>query len=324
MHQPGRRDPAAARDDRPRDVQRGLPHRRPRARRRRASAASTTAGRSPTRRCMFERSGIGAGGGAPVRGASMALPGTVAGQLEQRAGDFVAARPQRRQRERQLARNDRRAPRPTHRPGQAHGTQRRPDDPPGPRAPAHAERARAATTPSASRPRGRPAATSPASRNISKLSMSRHRAAAAATSACGSSAPHGMLHAYDDEGRKALDAAEPATRVAAIMVTEPGAVRPGAAHLRRHRPDPAQHHRRARARPPEGAGRPLVEAVLRAAEERLSALSVGSAAHDVRREQVDRPHQLGVGDVAHRELADEEVSAGALLERCDTLRDRGR
>src|SRR3546814_19780719 len=30
------------------------------------------------------------------------------------------------------------------------------------------------------------------------------------------------------------------------------AVRPGPAHLRRHRPDPAQHHRRARARPPQG------------------------------------------------------------------------
>ena len=33
---------------------------------------------------------------------------------------------------------------------------------------------------------------------------------------------------------------------------EPGALRAGAAHLRRHRPDPAQHHRRARPRPPQG------------------------------------------------------------------------
>ena len=39
---------------------------------------------------QFERSGMGAGGGAPVRGALMALPGTVAGHLQQRAGDFVA------------------------------------------------------------------------------------------------------------------------------------------------------------------------------------------------------------------------------------------
>jgi alkylation response protein AidB-like acyl-CoA dehydrogenase len=38
---------------------------------------------------QFERSGMGAGGGAPVRGALMAMPGTVAGHLQQRAGDFV-------------------------------------------------------------------------------------------------------------------------------------------------------------------------------------------------------------------------------------------
>ena len=44
----------------------------------------------------------------------------------------------------------------------------------------------------------------------------------------------------------------PATRSSA-MVTEHGAVRPGPADLRRHRPDPAQHHRRAGARPPQGA-----------------------------------------------------------------------
>ena len=50
MHQAGRRDPPAARDDRAGDVQRGLPHRRARPERRRPSAASTTAGRSPTRR----------------------------------------------------------------------------------------------------------------------------------------------------------------------------------------------------------------------------------------------------------------------------------
>ena len=42
-----------------RDVQRGLPHRRSRRRRRASSAASTTGGPSPTRRCMFERSGLG-------------------------------------------------------------------------------------------------------------------------------------------------------------------------------------------------------------------------------------------------------------------------
>ncbi len=39
---------------------------------------------------LWERSGMGAGGGAPVRGALMALPGTVAGHLQKRAGDFVS------------------------------------------------------------------------------------------------------------------------------------------------------------------------------------------------------------------------------------------
>ena len=51
-HAPARRRGAAApRDDRPRAVQRGLPHRRRRRGRRAASVTSTTAGPSPTRRC---------------------------------------------------------------------------------------------------------------------------------------------------------------------------------------------------------------------------------------------------------------------------------
>jgi len=37
----------------------------------------------------IERSGMGAGGDAPVRGALLARPGTVAGDLDKRAGDFV-------------------------------------------------------------------------------------------------------------------------------------------------------------------------------------------------------------------------------------------
>jgi len=37
---------------------------------------------------MFERSGLGAGGGSA--GAGAAVPGSIAGQLEQRAGDFVS------------------------------------------------------------------------------------------------------------------------------------------------------------------------------------------------------------------------------------------
>ena len=42
----------------------------------------------------FERAGLGSGGGSAA--AASAMPGTVAGQLERRAGDFVSERPQRR------------------------------------------------------------------------------------------------------------------------------------------------------------------------------------------------------------------------------------
>ena len=39
---------------------------------------------------QIERSGMGAGGEGPVRGATIARPGTIAGDLDRRAGDFVA------------------------------------------------------------------------------------------------------------------------------------------------------------------------------------------------------------------------------------------
>ncbi len=51
----------------------------------------------------------------------------------------------------------------------------------------------------------------------------------------------GMLHAYRDEDRAALDAATGNPFLG--HGHEHGAVGPGPAHLRRHRPDPAQHHR---------------------------------------------------------------------------------
>ena len=40
---------------------------------------------------QFERSGMGAGGAGPARGMLVARPGTIAGDLERRAGDFVRA-----------------------------------------------------------------------------------------------------------------------------------------------------------------------------------------------------------------------------------------
>ena len=63
LDQPGVDDPAAAGDDRRRRVQRGLHRRRGGATTPTSSAARATAGPSPRRRCIFERTGIGAGGG---------------------------------------------------------------------------------------------------------------------------------------------------------------------------------------------------------------------------------------------------------------------
>ena len=53
---------------------------------------------------------------------------------------------------------------------------------------------------------------------------------------------YGTLHAYDGDARKALDEA---TGMPFLRGHRDGAVRPGPSHLRRHRPGPAQHHRRA-------------------------------------------------------------------------------
>ena len=70
----GRRGAAAQGDDRPGAVQRGVPRPTPGCTTTRSSAASTTAGRWPTPRSMFERAGLGAGGGSAA--ASPATPGT--------------------------------------------------------------------------------------------------------------------------------------------------------------------------------------------------------------------------------------------------------
>ena len=86
----GRRGPAAQGDDRPRAVQRGVPHRRARARRRRSSAASTTAGRSPTRR--WRSSAPVSAPAAAAAAASAATPGTSPATSIARAGDFVRPR----------------------------------------------------------------------------------------------------------------------------------------------------------------------------------------------------------------------------------------
>ena len=93
----------------------------------------------------------------------------------------------------------------------------------------------------------------PGMANISKLSMSDIVRLQRDLGLAHRSAPRGMLHAYDDEGRKALDEAD-RQPVPRAWSPSTALVRPGAADLRRHRPDPAQHHRRARLGLPKEPG----------------------------------------------------------------------
>ena len=187
----------------------------------------------------------------------------------ERAGDFVAAAP-RPSRGSGGGGGSMSAQQAAHRAGQGQRQDRRPDHPPGAHAAAHAERDRAATRtcgPAALRRRGQEI---PGLGNIAKLSMSeilrlaarpRPRASSAPTARCTPTRP--------TDARRSTR--PPATRSAPV-VTEIGAVRAGAADLRRHRPDPAQHHRRAGARPPQGARHRQGQALPGAPQERLGAL----------------------------------------------------
>ena len=98
--------------------------------------------------------------------------------------------------------------------------------------------------------------------NISKLSMS-HIMRLSRDLGLRIAGASGMLHAYDAEGREAIVRAtgEPSPAV----ITELALSGPGALDLRRHRPDPAQHHRRTGARAAQGAQPRPDHALLRAA-----------------------------------------------------------
>ena len=214
---------------------------------------------------QFERSGMGAGGGAPVRGALMALPGTVAGHLQQRAGDFVA---------------------PARKGGNGNGSRAQRstgaktyidlakslgrNDEPAIRqdlARLHTLSELAALQHRAPQGRAGGRRRHPWPRELHKALDGRRRAAEPRP---GSRAARRARHAPCVRRRGSKGAGGRARRCRGDHGDEPGPRRAGTAHLRRHRSDPAQHHQRARARAPEGAGRSLVEAVLRAAEERLS------------------------------------------------------
>ena len=85
--------------------------------------------------------------------------------------------------------------------------------------------------------------------NISKLSMSEivRQQRDLGLSILG---PYGTLHAYKAEDQRPLD--EATGNPFAAMVTGMALFAQAPADLRRHRPGAAQHHRRARARPPQG------------------------------------------------------------------------
>jgi alkylation response protein AidB-like acyl-CoA dehydrogenase len=188
----------------------------------------------------FERSGMGAGGGAAAarRGALAARPGTVARDLQKRAGDLVtrpSAAPVERakpsspaQQYINLARETGRISDPAirQRLAQAHilGTLTRLTARRGrhPRRPQLLEAADGAHTAVQPRPR-HGAARRPG--HAPRLRQRRPGRAGERGGRAGRHGGHG-----------------------------PGPGGPGPAHLRRHRPDPAQHHRRARPRAAQGAG----------------------------------------------------------------------
>ena len=94
----------------------------------------------------FERAGLGAGGGAA--GGSAAMPGTIAGDLDKRAGDLVERPdPGRRRRARRASA----ACRSRLALARQAGRQDRPAGPPGPRPPPHPDRDRPVTPPCARR-----------------------------------------------------------------------------------------------------------------------------------------------------------------------------
>ena len=76
-----------------------------------------------------------------------------------------------------------------------------------------------------------------------------------------------MLHAYDPRDEATLTDATGNPFLPGVTALR--SVRPGALHLRGHRPDPAQHHRRAGAGTPQGARQRQGHALLAAPEERV-------------------------------------------------------
>ena len=220
---------------------------------------------------VYERAGLGAGGGNAA-GGGLAQPGTVMGMLSRRVGDLVAPPPD--------AKGGKKK---SQAPGGALGAMRGGagllisvaksrgvnDD-----AGIRQDLARLYTLGEIGRFNGlrlkavkEQGRDIPGMPNVAKLSMSQ---IVRLTRDLGLRilGPGGMLHAYDDDDKAALKHAT--RRPLRRWHHRDGAVRPGAPHLRRHRPGPAQHHRRARPRAAQGAQQRPRHPLRATAQERLS------------------------------------------------------
>ena len=196
------------------------------------------------------------------------MPGTVAGNL---AGGWATSprRPAtgRRRRRTDHGRSGPDVARPAHRTGPGQRDDRRPADPPGPGPSPHPERARPLTSErlKATRAAG---GDIPGMANIAKLSMS---AVMRLTRDLGLRIVGGPGHAARLRRRGTRPTLDEATGNPFLPGVTGSALYAQAPSIYGgHRPDPAQHHRRAGARPAQGARERQGRALLPTPEERLS------------------------------------------------------
>ena len=201
-HAPARRRGAPAQgDDGPRHVQRGVLHRRARSTTTRSSVTCNDGWTVANTTLFHERSGMGARRRRRGRRwpCAMALAGTLAGNLDKRAGDFVRHRREARGRDEAPSREARRPRRrrSTSTSRSEHGKNTDTRHPPAPRAGAHPrELARLNTERhKAVRAKG---GDIPGLAQLLQAVDGRHRCGSTATSAWRLLGARGMLHAYTD------------------------------------------------------------------------------------------------------------------------------
>ena len=234
---------------------------------------------------MFERAGLGAGAGGA---ASTASPGTVAGDLDRRVGDFVGKQPTATRARAtfggggnlliELAKAN----------GKIHDPLIRQD-----LMRLHILNEIARQTNQRAKALRAQGKEIPGMGNMGKLAMSQilRLSRDVGLRIVG---PYGTLHSYTDEGRAALADATHQPYLPVGHRGSTGRARP--VDLRRHRRDPAQHHRRACARPPERAEQRQDDALPRPPEELALAIHwrVSLAERDNRATE-SRKSRLGTG-----------------------------